>query len=193
MFVESASKKRELVGQLIDEGLSYREIATRLGLVKSTVAYHARRLGLPADDKARRRYDWGAIQTAYDSGLSVRQCAARFGFSLASWHSAVKRGAVIARPQEMALEELLVRGRVQTNRTHLKTRLLKAGLKVNRCEHCGISEWQGRPLSLQLHHVNGDGADNRLANLELLCANCHSQTPTYGAKGKRRLRLVSGA
>jgi len=30
-----------------------------------------------------------------------------------------------------------------------------------------------------LHHVNGDGADNRLENLQLLCGNCHSQTDNW--------------
>jgi 5-methylcytosine-specific restriction endonuclease McrA len=42
---------------------------------------------------------------------------------------------------------------------------------------------------MQLHHINGDGLDNRLENLELLCANCHSQTSTYaGRNGHRRKR-----
>ncbi|TMK71331.1 MAG: HNH endonuclease, partial [Actinobacteria bacterium] len=82
----------------------------------------------------------------------------------------------------------------QTNRTHLKNRLLKAGLKKNRCERCGISEWLGRPLNMQLHHINGDGKDNRLGNLELLCGNCHSQTPNYGGRnGHRRKRREPAA
>lgn len=89
----------------------------------------------------------------------------------------------------MPLEDLLVAGRTTTNRTHLKQRLLKARFKESRCEICGITEWQGKPLSLQLHHINGDGHDNRLENLELLCANCHSQTDTYGGRnGHRRPR-----
>ncbi len=41
-------------------------------------------------------------------------------------------------------------------------------------------------LSLELHHVNGDGQDNRLENLMLLCPNCHSQTDTWGARNKGR-------
>lgn len=87
------------------------------------------------------------------------------------------------------MEVLLVSNRPQTSRTHLKDRLIKAGIKENRCERCGISEWRGKPLSMQLHHINGDGLDNRLENLELLCANCHSQTSTYGGRnGHRRKR-----
>jgi DNA-binding CsgD family transcriptional regulator len=80
----AGSEKRERIRELRDQGLSYKEIGDELGLTKPTVAYHVRRLGVPADEKASRRYDWKAIQAAYDSGLTVRQCAARFGFCLAS-------------------------------------------------------------------------------------------------------------
>jgi 5-methylcytosine-specific restriction endonuclease McrA len=89
---------------------------------------------------------------------------------------------------------LLVKGR-RTNRSHLKRRLLDAGIKENKCERCGISAWLGEPLNAQLHHENGDGSDNRIENIEFLCANCHSQTDTYGGRnGHRRpdrhLKLV---
>lgn len=181
-----ASEKRELVRALLTQGLSYGQISQRLGMTKSTVAYHARRLGIPADDKASRRYDWAAIQLAYDAGLTVRECAARFGFCLASWTAAVQRGAIRPRPVEMPLEQLLVVGRSQTQRGHLKGRLVRAGLKENRCERCGLTEWRGRPLEMQLHHVNGDGSDNRLANLEFLCPNCHAQTENWGGRNCRR-------
>jgi hypothetical protein len=61
----------------------------------------------------------------------------------------------------------------------------QSGIKVNLCETCGINEWRGVPLSLSLHHVNGDRHDNRLRNLRLLCPNCHSQTPNFGSRNKR--------
>lgn len=171
--------------------MSPARIALRLGVTKSTVAFHMRRLDIEVDEKCARRYDWAEIQRAYDSGLSVRQCAAKFGFNLASWHQAVKRGAIVARPAAMPIEMLLVKGRIQTNRSHLKQRLLAAGLKENRCELCGITEWEGKPLSMQLHHKDGDGTNNELDNLELLCPNCHAQTDTYGGRnGHRRPRAA---
>jgi hypothetical protein len=157
--------------------MTQRQIAESLGLGKSTVAYHVRRFGVPADERFGRRYDWSEIQRAYDEGLSVRQCAATFGFTLASWHQAVRSGKVVARPQAMPITTLLVSHRPQTSRGHLKGRLLKEGLKENRCERCGITNWMGAQLNMQLHHVNGDGKDNRWENIELLCGNCHSQAP----------------
>jgi 5-methylcytosine-specific restriction endonuclease McrA len=66
----------------------------------------------------------------------------------------------------------------------LKSRLINGGIKAARCEACGIDEWLGAALSLELHHMNGDGMDNRIENLQLLCPNCHSQTDTWGGRGK---------
>jgi HNH endonuclease len=83
----------------------------------------------------------------------------------------------------MAVEALLSARR---NRSHLKKRVLRLGLKEERCEHCGISEWRGLKLGLALHHVNGDGADNRIENLQLLCPNCHSQTETFAGRNRAR-------
>jgi hypothetical protein len=97
-----------------------------------------------------------------------------------------RRGDITPRPAKIPIEALLVVGRKSTSRTHLKTRLIGEGLKENRCEICGIAEWRGKPLSMQLHHVNGDGSDNRLENLQLLFGNCHSQTDNWGGRGVRR-------
>lgn len=182
-----SSKRRAEVGRLRADGLSYSAISRRLGISKSTIAYHARRLGVPADDRCARRYDWHEIQRAVDDGLSMRQCQARFGFSSATWHQAVKRGAIVPRPWVTPIEDLLVTG-TRRSRSHVKARLLREGLKENRCETCGITEWRGRPLSMELHHVNGDGEDNCLENLQLLCGNCHSQTDNWGGRGRRRKR-----
>jgi transposase-like protein len=168
--------------------MSQAEIARELGVAKSTVAYHFRTLGSSPDPRFSRRYDWEAVQRAYDSGLSYKECAARFGFNSATWYQAVARGDIKPRPRAMPIEKLLVADRPQTNRSHLKLRLLAAGLKDNRCERCGLTEWDGRPLNMQLHHVNGDGKDNRLENILFLCPNCHAQTENWGGRNGHRRR-----
>ncbi|MGI8597173.1 MAG: HNH endonuclease [Thermoleophilaceae bacterium] len=169
---------RELIHELLGQGLSVGETARRLEIAPALVSYHARKLGLPPSRKYAPRTDWPAIQTYYDAGHSLRECQERFGFSRRSWNKAVERGTIVPRPQGAPIEDLLVAGR-RRQRSHVKSRVLKARLKANRCEDCGLDEWLGQPVSLALHHVNGDGKDNRLENLQLLCPNCHSQTPTF--------------
>jgi hypothetical protein len=184
---------RDEVEHLVALDFTPIQIACELGIAKSTVAYHMRNLGIRADRRFARRHDWSAVQEAIDEeGLSMAGCLRRFGFGKDTWYRAVRRGEIVPPPRLISLDELLVAGR-KVNRAHLKRRLIAAGLKENQCEGegCGISEWHGKPLSLQLHHRNGDGTDNRLENLELLCANCHSQTDTYGGRnGHRRPRKV---
>jgi hypothetical protein len=178
---------RELVSLMLRLGISRAAIARQLGLSKSTVSYHARRLGEPVDERGARRYDWDAVQRYYDDGHSVRQCIDRFGFSRHSWHAAVQRGAIVPRAHPMPMERLLV-ANTYRSRHNVKLRLLGEGLKENRCEECGLTEWLDQPLSMALHHVNGDGRDNRLENLQLLCGNCHTQTDNWGGRGMRRRR-----
>jgi hypothetical protein len=177
---------RERVAELLAVGLGPSEIAARLGISKSTVCYHAKRLLDRPPSKFGRRYDWAEIQRHYDAGHSISECRARFGFAKQAWNNAARRGDVVARPQATPLDELLSSGRSR-GRWNVKRRLLEAGLKENRCEECGISEWLGRPLTLELHHRNGIRDDNRLENLAILCPNCHSQTESFGGRNVRRV------
>jgi transposase len=89
---------RERVLRLLALGKSQREIARELGITKSTVAYHARRV-LEPDRKFRKRYDWAAVQAYYDAGHSITECQERFGFARKTWQDARRRGAVASRPQ----------------------------------------------------------------------------------------------
>jgi DNA-binding CsgD family transcriptional regulator/5-methylcytosine-specific restriction endonuclease McrA len=172
---------RELVAALLADGFPHAEIARELGLTKSTVAYHARRLQVPVDERCARRYDWQAIQSFYDEGHSVRDCQLRFGFSSQTWNSAVRRGAVRSRPRKLPLSELLVADTFRS-RHNLRLRLIGEGVKEAQCERCGLTTWREKPVPLALHHINGDRLDNRLENLELLCMNCHGQTPNFSGR-----------
>lgn len=55
-----------------------------------------------------------------------------------------------------------------------------------KCECCGLTEWQGKPLSLEVHHINGDRYDNRRENLQILCPNCHSVTDNWKGRNSQK-------
>lgn len=61
-----------------------------------------------------------------------------------------------------------------------------------RCNICGISEWNSKPLTLQVNHVDGNASNNDPGNLELICPNCHTQTSTYGGRNKGNGRKARG-
>src|SRR5436190_13974884 len=131
-------RTRTRVAELRAQGWSITRIAGELGLSKSTVAYHCRRSGEEPDDRFNRRYDWAEVQRYYDEGNSITACQQRFGFARCTWTAATRRGDVVARPQAMPVEQLLVGKR---SRTHVKNRLIAAGLlDAGACAHCGITE-----------------------------------------------------
>jgi hypothetical protein len=68
----------------------------------------------------------------------------------------------------------------EMSRESLKKRILHES--NYKCEMCGISEWQDKPITLEMDHIDGDPQNNSRINLRILCPNCHSQTHTFRAK-----------
>ena len=82
-------------------------------------------------------------------------------------------------PNKVDLTKILVENK-HYNSCKLKKLLYREELKEEKCEKCGVgSIWNGGLLAHQLDHINGNNKDNRIENIRILCAICHSQTDTY--------------
>jgi hypothetical protein len=114
---QSEAMTRERVAQLLSCGIRRVDIANTLGVSKSTVSYHARRLGADVDERCRRRYDRVAVQEYHDTGRGVRECAREFGFATSTWYAAVKRGLIVPRPSFRTPAELFAEN-THRNRGH---------------------------------------------------------------------------
>lgn len=85
----------------------------------------------------------------------------------------------------MPIDKILVKNSTYHNIARLKRRLINENILEYKCGICrneGI--WNGKKLSLQLHHINGINNDHRISNLMFLCPNCHSTTETYSGKNQ---------
>lgn len=140
-------------------------------------------------DKCRNMYDL-CTQLGYTSFggntyRDVKEFAENNNIDLI-FNKNLKQGENISK---LPMSEILVEHCEYKNLTSLKKRLIKEGYIDNKCSVCGINEWLGYPISLQLHHINGKHDDNRLENLQLLCPNCHSITDNYAGKNTRGKRI----
>jgi len=67
-----------------------------------------------------------------------------------------------------------------------------AALRQYCCAVCSVSDWNNQPITLIVDHVDGNAGNNHPDNLQLLCPNCNSQTPTFGGRNKGDGRKARG-
>jgi len=68
----------------------------------------------------------------------------------------------------------------------LLKKLIKEGIKEEKCENCGNTTWNNEKIPLELHHIDGNHFNNDLDNLMVLCPNCHAQTDNYCGKNIKK-------
>ncbi|WP_327367651.1 HNH endonuclease signature motif containing protein [Streptomyces sp. NBC_01217] len=132
----------------------------------SSYADVMRVLGLEVNGTNHRRVRRKALQLKLDTSHFTRR----------AWGSAQAQG-----PRAIAPTTLVVmpQGSTRVNRQRLHRALQEIGVAYQ-CESCdNPGEWLGRPLTLQIDHINGDWLDNRAENLRYLCPNCHALTETW--------------
>ena len=77
----------------------------------------------------------------------------------------------------------------RTQTPQLRRAMIESGITYQ-CAECELlEEWNGKPIVLQIDHVDSDCLNDVKKNLRFLCPNCHSQTDGYGVvKNKEALR-----
>ena len=122
----------------------------------------------------------------YDNTKHIGKLAVKFGVPhITIWRRLHKLGITlqtVKTGQKIPIQEILNGDHPYFQTYKLNKRLLKEGIFENKCAICEITDWQGKPLTMQLDHINGCSHDHRLENLRFLCANCHTQTDTFCGK-----------
>jgi hypothetical protein len=152
----------------------------------------------------RRRYTDEQLRQAVAQNVSIRRVllalglaplggnyatihrrVAELGLSTQHWlGQAYLRGKTHNYKPRRSLQDVLQPGtRYQTYR--LRHRLVAEGLMKPVCSGCGLAQWLGAAIPLELDHIDGDVENNAISNLRLLCPNCHALTPTYRGRNTK--------
>jgi hypothetical protein len=190
-------KTVENIKPLIDQGMTVKEISEIFGISMSPMRKWLKNNGLKTHYMEDKRI-WtddaliSAINTSYTIIDVIRKLglAERAGnydtlrkyikkLNIDTSHFTGKasgRGGI-----KTNLSDVMIEGS-DYHRGSLKRRLLKDGIIRNKCDICGLEEWNGKKLIMVMDHINGVNNDHREENLRMLCPNCNSQQPTFCSK-----------
>lgn len=141
---------------------------------------------------SKRRWTDSELELAVANSLSLAQVLRKLNLAIAGGSYTFIRGHILrlgldtshfagqqgknrfGKSKGLTLEQILVAGSPYQS-SEIRRYILAAGIKENRCEVCSISAWNGKPITIELHHRNSVRNDHRIENLQMLCPNCHSQ------------------
>ena len=109
------------------------------------------------------------------------------------WCSGKNDPCRVSYTMEEFINKFLVKSGPFIRTSDLKNRLIRYGLREYMFDCCGnTGTWNGKSLTLQLDHSDGDSTNNEISNLSIKCPNCHSQTDTYSGKNNSKFQKAQG-
>lgn len=141
---------KEEVGQAVEKSRCYSEVFKNLGIRLNGGSY-----------------PW------------IKKMIGKFGLDTSHFLSKAELQKIAVARIHKANLETLDYSKPLPNGYRLKSSRLQCYLKHNNVKHecsvCGLSEWMGKEIVLDIDHVDGDCFNNALSNLNYLCPNCHRQ------------------
>jgi len=118
-----------------------------------------------------------AIQKGYDNGSRI---------SPFTNEQRIKSREAYRQNIARKLDEYFVKGPFRC-RDSLKRKMVQDLNVPFECKECRVGQfYNNKPITLELHHIDGDKFNNELTNLQILCPNCHSQTPNHRFKNRKK-------
>lgn len=158
------------------------------------------------DYKAIKDISYEEFKIACEASISVKEVSEKLGINpkkvysnhlkelshkykipLPIWENKTSAQKPVAKRTKWTPETMLVYGK-----HHSGPRLRKMMVSIGVPYFCSMEEcplhekveWCGKPITLQVDHIDGDNLNNELSNLRFLCANCHTQTETFANRSQ---------
>jgi orotate phosphoribosyltransferase-like protein len=186
---------KDEVLKLHDKGFTTSEIAVKLGVTRPTISYHKKQLGVANLMKIRKDV-WTQVQEDLDKGVTYAEISHKYAISKSGISHAVTRGAIERTKRlqsELSVDDYcsshMGNAARSSFRRNVRVKMIKAERWKEQCTECGLTEWMGKSIPLQVDHKDGNPKNNNINNLRLLCCNCHYQTDTWGNK----IRNIAGS
>ena len=128
-------EKANLIKKLLRENKPYSQIVQEVECSKSTISYHAKKLGLSKGTVPK--YNWREINNFYhsQSNIRVKDCVEKFGFSSGTWYKAVQRGDILPKDKIISNDKIFIQNSTFA-RSHIRKRVLKDNLILYICAKC---------------------------------------------------------
>jgi predicted transcriptional regulator len=178
--------------QLVEQGLSQRQIGEKLGTTQTPVRHWLAKHGL----STKRSSGPESVDNvrSISSGKNGKKCV-YCGGDLSAQQ---KKYCSSDCQADQEFTEKLIDGNPPANISPRSLRRWLLKQRGHRCEECGLEKWQGEDIPLEMHHIDGDAKNNHFDNVQLVCPNCHALTDTYKARNTgngrhyRRVRYKNG-